>query len=1344
MSRPTPLSYGPQRADFETDVGKLSGSYNKGRDVPHGPVTSTDMSGPSDTAWAQFFGIPSKSVAKDPYQFYPRENYDLPEAYRGNNLYLDLLIIYQIRLSQMVAITRLLPLKRWDRSMRISWDVWKFNDARLGRTPEEGVSRLVTSTFDQGSATFQRWGLAFMLEHGFMNTNRGRMNYRMNLLQIANATIETLCHGVIIALLSCANMTFLTTQKPGGVTTDEQRWSMFKEEIDQWACAHHKEAPFVYLWDKLRAKIRTMTGEEADILYVPYGSRNSTNRPEDAYFFLSGRPRDYNSGTQMPGAAIVESRDHKTAEGKDEDPIWQPRSIGSHTHMLDKHFKNIDPLKWKTSMMNIRVYDEANDQFMPIDYSDAVLKTGMFKHNLQTDTWDMTELGAAFFSENTTWGDYLASVGRLDTWAKQLTQGNHERLLEFINKFSGIEPEKDDDDDSFDDDGDEDGKDGGSGKKKKAQKPPKDLYARRGPFFQEPQDAVDHQDALGDVLTRPAGALTPAGAKLLRAIFDLVRKQNNRGGVPAPQAQDFINPSAGGMGLNPPAAEIKDYSAASSSSSAPVADLATVLANAVTVYGAALAYSINGDQYGITDGRTMFSIRAANLLLGYAIRSRDAAVISQVVAAVKKIINGSANDNLIMNGLQEIFTAMKALPAYAGGHTATYAFNFIQDTTPLAKQMMRASLSAAEGHVAWTDAAPSGSDPVSLFQELYNATFEFLHDSSKAARLTAAATKAAANWAALKPQLQAISQLRPLQVAVPGLAGVLLRLGDKPNAKQIEGACKKFNQVVLGEIGKLITEQNGPADQGGLSIAISATPAVDLAARFHVDQVAEEQGRDPSDTEPPFDGRDFKNHTRLYERFPVIRQLLGDENLYLLYHRMVLAKERPDHKTISRQHFIYYLSLLDTLYADDLDLANDQPTASVRSRAKRNAELRVILLLQESAYQRAFKLRELLQIDAHEKLWDEGLGVESFLRLCNNAPYRLQDRIRTTQNALVQAVRAESDEFITEWHKKLPKDIRDELLRVGVNKLAKAQGHSIALLNQAIIDVKAMKDPVPQGQKSKGAAMDKEGKVSKEMIKDLLQNMQIVDGELVRWGLDNDMWPIIGIFLLKPHGTWVMGQCFAMLGGGRVGNTFEGHHDFQLQDNAIRKMHYGHWTLWAKSVVIRAEGIAHAFNIVAHQYLGGNNNIMWDINNPDHLMDYSQGKVLERGIFPVPVRINRDIPHWAFDITGEFNKFLGGTPEYCKERSLKIWSQAWGWEQDGTNPMTRPIISVDFSPRHQTLVFSGNQYIFDPSTGKTDLFIPGKGHWAEREVDGCGKVRDGRGGYLLPRRNETASVAIIT
>lgn len=63
------------------------------------------------------------------------------------------------------------------------------------------MSRLVTQQATERRDHYTRYGIAFLLEHGFMRTPKGRTCYQMNLVQIRNAILETVYLGVIEAYL---------------------------------------------------------------------------------------------------------------------------------------------------------------------------------------------------------------------------------------------------------------------------------------------------------------------------------------------------------------------------------------------------------------------------------------------------------------------------------------------------------------------------------------------------------------------------------------------------------------------------------------------------------------------------------------------------------------------------------------------------------------------------------------------------------------------------------------------------------------------------------------------------------------------------------------------------------------------------------------------------------------------------------------------------------------------------------------------------------------------------------------------------------------------------------------
>lgn len=1349
MSRATPLSYAPTGASFETDSFKLTNSYNRGFDAPHGPITSTSQDGGDAATWARYFGLPKKEIPRDPELDYRRENYDLPEAYHGKNLYLDLLIIYQVRLSQMAAITRMLPLKRWDKSISIQWDIWKFDDARLGRTPEESMSRLITSTFDTGNATFHRWGLAFMLEHGFMNTPRGRLNYRYNLVQIANATIETLCHGVIVALFGCSPMSFLSSQTMTSIGNDGQRWALFQEEIDQWACIHKRESPLVWLWDKLRAKILARTGEAADIFFVPFGTRGRVNRPEDAYYFLSGKPNNYSQGTQMPGTAVIESRDYKVGEGKDEDPAWQERTIGQHAYMLDKHLAGVKLCDFRTDMMDTALFCEDADDFTRISYKQSVFDTGMFIHNLRTDTWELSELGLAFFEDNTTVGDYLSSVGKLDTWANQLATCDRQRLLSFIAKFGGVEPE----------DGDMTDQDAVAGKFTATSRPTK------GPFVQH--DKGTHDDAVARLAGLKGGkkpsdpALSTRGVELMKKLYLLTQGQKHttytvpsktgeredktdnededKGDLPAGLALD---PSLNAPGTGRGKAKKVD-------SFAIYNDNLKILAARDLSGDPNKAYALYWALYQLkrclaSDENDVNSIGSA----------RQA--VAKQVQAIFKNIDGAIDTKK----LQAIYTAITAkTDGYPGASEYTICFNETAKIGGFGPLTRMTDVAIIPGQIVYyanpVSTAPSAEDRVLI--NLFNGLVDLAAPGGKDTRLMTAIGEAKGvdvKWAEVVKLANHRKSTETLQPIAQDFYDVI---ASQPNTDNLKTQLKKL----ISTAGATSSLERLKAKVAAVKEPEVKEPQSQVVGRFRADQKAQEQQRqeDGDTSELPIDMRDANKYTSIYKRTPAIRLLLGDDNMYLLYYRMVKANPRPrenkgtrvnpawddtnQHQTINDKQFVYYLSLVETMYQYDLEQAKGR--GKDRARMERDAELRVIYVLQESAFQRMFKLTDFLEIKGHPNQWSGGLSVQSFLTEVSGGAsgFNLREKVRTTQNVLLEALKAFSEEFLTEWHKNLPQDIRAELADRGVENIVRSGGSSIDILDQALQEIQNQNQE-PNAPASGSGKDGKERSMSPEYIKEMLRNMPIIDGEWVRFGLENNLWPVIGIFLLKPYGTWVMGQAFAMLGGGRVGYTFEGHHDFQLQDNSIRKMHVGHWTLYAKPIVIRAEGVAHAYNISALRYVGGNGDTFWNIHNSNHVADYGEGKYFTASIFAVPVRINRAIPHWVYDITNRFNRYLGTTPEVCKERSLEIWAAAWGWIQDSSNPLERPAIPHDDVQQLNTIVFSANQQLYDHHTGRLDIYVRGRGHWGDREYPGCGEVRRGNGGYLRPRRDVTASMAIIT
>lgn len=68
--------------------------------------------------------------------------------------------------------------------------------------PHQGIPRLVTSSRSSRSSSLVRRGLAFMIEHGFYNTDQGRESFALNLKQITDA-VHTTCYSGEFWVIPC-------------------------------------------------------------------------------------------------------------------------------------------------------------------------------------------------------------------------------------------------------------------------------------------------------------------------------------------------------------------------------------------------------------------------------------------------------------------------------------------------------------------------------------------------------------------------------------------------------------------------------------------------------------------------------------------------------------------------------------------------------------------------------------------------------------------------------------------------------------------------------------------------------------------------------------------------------------------------------------------------------------------------------------------------------------------------------------------------------------------------------------------------------------------------------------
>ena len=265
--------------------------------------------------------------------------------------------------------------------------------------------------------------------------------------------------------------------------------------------------------------------------------------------------------------------------------------------------------------------------------------------------------------------------------------------------------------------------------------------------------------------------------------------------------------------------------------------------------------------------------------------------------------------------------------------------------------------------------------------------------------------------------------------------------------------------------------------------------------------------------------------------------------------------------------------------------------------------------------------------------------------------------------------------------------------------------------------------PLADGSANTGLALTERG------IIELLKKGRI-NGAFPHYCCDENVLPPLGGVGVRPHMTYLMGTAWMAEGGGKCASTLFGHADFQLADDAARKIHYGHFTMYNKTVIWSRQHIVHGRNIFCKEYHGGNGTAVWDPLDPTDVEEYQFNELI-RDIFwlPKPIGFHTNSKH--MDITGSYHKDLSPTKQANEETNLPgigIFAKHWGWSRQQRNPLNCSFWS-DASPKMNTICFQAHQGVWNPKTMYPDRVITEKGHWGQNVYPTCGRTRKGGQGH---------------
>ena len=222
--------------------------------------------------------------------------------------------------------------------------------------------------------------------------------------------------------------------------------------------------------------------------------------------------------------------------------------------------------------------------------------------------------------------------------------------------------------------------------------------------------------------------------------------------------------------------------------------------------------------------------------------------------------------------------------------------------------------------------------------------------------------------------------------------------------------------------------------------------------------------------------------------------------------------------------------------------------------------------------------------------------------------------------------------------------------------------------------------------------------------------------------------------LMRPHMTYNMSSALCIRGGETLGQTFHGHHDFQLTDDVIHKTHVGHYTFYSKTIVRNPKQLYIARNVFCQGYEYGENikfvkkaedlpGMASRVKDTASIISVYVGRETQQLQNPLCMH-SRGFAHTmpSVDIDDHNNgKLPAGAGIEIDVDPITNKSRVQGYFDDAG------IENDEVSPNH--VVWQGCQKI-QTAEGKKQVTHVGTGHWGPNVYDGCGSVRRGQYAHL--------------
>jgi hypothetical protein len=337
----------------------------------HGGGTYTGQTTePTLQDYENVFGPSARDIKSDLQKYKRHGRWHLPDALKGPNQWLTDRVDGLITdATNSPFTTKILPYKYIaNPDAKLKWNVWSFDEGMSSRVPYESAARTLTQTKRSFAGYTVRQGLAIVLEHNFMMSEKGRENFKNQLQQLVGSIQYTNDLDVHVALVLAPS--YQQTMREKYYIEDKSPTQICREFVDLFGFIQKNQNALDILIEEAKAQLKSWGGPTPDFMLCNSKlTFQLTMTPEKTNYLTQGidgvkRLRTGPDISSYRGLSIIHSRSFSMDPGTPPRDILRRRVKVAEYYRIPPHSDN-----WKREF---HFYNEERDTWFTYSFKDLL------------------------------------------------------------------------------------------------------------------------------------------------------------------------------------------------------------------------------------------------------------------------------------------------------------------------------------------------------------------------------------------------------------------------------------------------------------------------------------------------------------------------------------------------------------------------------------------------------------------------------------------------------------------------------------------------------------------------------------------------------------------------------------------------------------------------------------------------------------------------------------------------------------------------------------------------------------------------------------------------------------